>query len=66
MLRQAQNQIDEAKSEAGKEKRLRERSEQYTQDLEQEIENIKRRQMGRSGSSSNLELTQEITRYVKP
>lgn len=56
------NQVDEARSEQSKEHRLRERAETYAKDLEEEIENVKRRQMGRKGSPDTTVLTQEIAR----
>ena len=64
LLSQLQNLLDEARSESGKERRLRERAEQYAQDLEQEMEGIKRKQMGRGTSGGVVELTQEVSRSV--
>uniref|UniRef100_A0A0B6YKW5 Myosin tail domain-containing protein n=2 Tax=Arion vulgaris TaxID=1028688 RepID=A0A0B6YKW5_9EUPU len=61
-INELQNQFDEARSETSKEHRLRERAEQYAQDLEVEMENLKRRQMGRLVSSNAVEMTQEISR----
>lgn len=54
--------LEEAKSEASKEKKLRERAEQYARELETELEAAKQKQMGRSTSSTSLELTQEVAR----
>lgn len=54
--------LEESKSEASKEKKLRERAEQYARELESELEAAKQKQMGRSTSSSSLELTQEVAR----
>jgi len=61
-INELQNLLDEARSESGKERRLRERAEQYAQDLEQEMEGIKRKQMGRGTSGGVVELTQEVSR----
>ncbi|BFZ07324.1 hypothetical protein BsWGS_10363 [Bradybaena similaris] len=61
-INELQNQFDEARSEASKEHRLRERAELYAQDLEAEMESLKRRQMGRLATSSVVEMTQEISR----
>ncbi|CAL1542564.1 unnamed protein product [Lymnaea stagnalis] len=62
-VNELQNQLDESRSESSKERRLRERAEQYTQDLEAEIENLKRKNIGRSTATSNVaELNQEISR----
>ncbi|BFZ11843.1 hypothetical protein BsWGS_14882 [Bradybaena similaris] len=56
------NQIDEARSEAVKESRLRERASTYSKELEAEIERLKRSQIGRSASADPAELTKEISR----
>ena len=57
-----QNQIEEYKSDSSKERKLRERAEQYTRELEQEIEGIKRKHLGKQSSPANIELTQEVSR----
>ncbi|CAG2186869.1 CDC42BP [Mytilus edulis] len=57
-----QNHLEEFKSESSKEKKLRERAEQYTRELEQEIEGIKRKNLGRASNPANIELTQEVSR----
>ena len=59
---QLQNQIEEYKSDSSKERKLRERAEQYTRELEQEIEGIKRKHLGKQSSPANIELTQEVSR----
>ncbi|KAL8613630.1 hypothetical protein ACOMHN_022049 [Nucella lapillus] len=59
------NQLDEARSNVTKETRVRERTEQYAKDLENENERIKLKQLGRSDSVANAELTQEIARLKK-
>ncbi|PVD25745.1 hypothetical protein C0Q70_13405 [Pomacea canaliculata] len=51
-----QNQLDEVGSEVAKEKRLRERAEQYAEELKSKLD------MGRSGTTAKLELTQEVNR----
>ncbi|GFO48655.1 serine/threonine-protein kinase mrck alpha [Plakobranchus ocellatus] len=61
-INELQNLLDEARSESGKERRLRERAEQYAQDLEAEMESIKRKQIGRSAATNVVELTQEISK----
>ncbi|KAH9523079.1 Serine/threonine-protein kinase MRCK alpha, partial [Bulinus truncatus] len=61
-INELQNQLDESRSEVSKERRIRERAEQYTADLESEMENIKRKQMGRSANVNVVELNQEISR----
>ncbi|XP_069117855.1 serine/threonine-protein kinase MRCK alpha-like isoform X2 [Argopecten irradians] len=57
-----QNQSDEYRSEASKERKLKERAEAFARELEQEIESMKRKQLGRASNTSTLELTQEISR----
>ncbi|XP_041108680.1 serine/threonine-protein kinase MRCK alpha-like isoform X3 [Polyodon spathula] len=54
-------QAEEATAEASKEKKLRERSEQYSKQLEGELEGLKQKQMGRSPGISSMEHQQEIT-----
>ncbi|KAI8784639.1 serine/threonine-protein kinase MRCK alpha [Biomphalaria glabrata] len=61
-INELQNQLDESRSEASKEKRIRERAEQYTADLENEMENIKRKQRGRTADANIVELNQEISK----
>lgn len=56
---QIQNQLDEVWSEANKDRRLRERAEQYAEELKSKIE------LGRTGISAKMEFTQEISRFVK-
>ncbi|XP_058880302.1 serine/threonine-protein kinase MRCK alpha-like isoform X2 [Acipenser ruthenus] len=55
-------QAEEATAEASKEKKLRERSEQYSKQLEGELEGLKQKQMGRSPGISSMEHQQEITK----
>ena len=54
--------MEEFKSESSKEKKLRERAEQYSRELEQEIEGIKKKNIGRTANPANIELTQEVSR----
>ncbi|CAI9734870.1 serine serine/threonine-protein kinase MRCK alpha-like isoform X1 [Octopus vulgaris] len=54
--------LEEARSEASKEKKLRERSDQFARDLEGELEAVKQKQIGKSTSSTSLELSQEAAR----
>ncbi|KAK3713298.1 hypothetical protein RRG08_043878 [Elysia crispata] len=61
-VNELQNQLDEARSESGKERRLRDRAEQYAQDLEAEMESLKRKQIGRTAAANVVELTQEISK----
>ncbi|XP_052058877.1 serine/threonine-protein kinase MRCK alpha-like isoform X2 [Mytilus californianus] len=61
-MSELQNHLEEFKSESSKEKKLRERAEQYTRELEQEIEGIKRKNLGRASNPANIELTQEVSR----
>ena len=59
---QLQLQVDEVRSEASKERKMRERADDYNSELEQELETLKRKHIGRASSTTNLELTQEISR----
>lgn len=61
-ITELQTQVDEVRSEASKEKKMRERADEYNQELEQELETLKRKHIGRASSTTNLELTQEISR----
>ena len=66
ICQQLQSLLEESQSEASKERKLRERSEMFSKELEQELESLKQRQLGRSPSASNLEASQEIARYDIP
>ena len=57
--RQIQTQLEESQSEASKQLKLRERSEQFCAELEQEIENHKQRLVGRPLSGVSLSDSQE-------
>ena len=59
LRRQIQTQLEESQSEASKQQKLRERSEQFCAELEQEIENHKQRLVGRPLSSASLSDSQE-------
>uniref|UniRef100_A0A8D2LV96 Serine/threonine-protein kinase MRCK alpha n=1 Tax=Varanus komodoensis TaxID=61221 RepID=A0A8D2LV96_VARKO len=51
-----------AAAEASKDRKLRERSEQYSKQLENELEGLKQKQIGRSPGVSSTEHQQEITK----
>uniref|UniRef100_A0A8C1AMH0 non-specific serine/threonine protein kinase n=1 Tax=Cyprinus carpio carpio TaxID=630221 RepID=A0A8C1AMH0_CYPCA len=55
-------QAEEFSAEAQKEKKLRERSEQYSRQLEEELEGIKQKQVGRSPSVGSSEQHQELSK----
>ncbi|GFR09549.1 hypothetical protein TNCT_340201, partial [Trichonephila clavata] len=60
--REFEARIDEAQSEATKERRLRERTEEYAHHLEDEMEALKQRHIGRAPSPVHLEALQEVNR----
>ncbi|NXF05548.1 MRCKA kinase, partial [Smithornis capensis] len=55
-------QAEAAAAEASKDRKLRERSEQYCKQLESEVEGLKQKQVGRSPGVSSIEHQQEITK----
>ncbi|XP_071595979.1 serine/threonine-protein kinase MRCK alpha isoform X4 [Heliangelus exortis] len=55
-------QAEAAAAEASKDRKLRERSEQYSKQLESEVEGLKQKQVGRSPGISSIEHQQEITK----
>ncbi|XP_077094972.1 serine/threonine-protein kinase MRCK alpha isoform X26 [Siphateles boraxobius] len=55
-------QTEEWSAEAQKEKKLRERSEQYSRQLEEEMEGMKQKQVGRSPSVGSSEQHQELSK----
>ncbi|NXA37845.1 MRCKA kinase, partial [Eudromia elegans] len=55
-------QAEAAAAEASKDRKLRERSEQYSKQLENEVEGLKQKQIGRSPGISSIEHQQEITK----
>ncbi|KAM6355914.1 serine/threonine-protein kinase MRCK alpha isoform 4-T4 [Podargus strigoides] len=55
-------QAEAAAAEASKDRKLRERSEQYSKQLESEVEGLKQKQVGRSPGVSSVEHQQEITK----
>ena len=59
-----QVQLEEAQSDSSKERKLRERAEVYSRELEQELEALKQRPAGRSASLASLDPAQEVTRSV--
>ena len=61
--RHIQTQLEESQSEASKQFKLRERSEQFCTELEQELENHKQRSIGRRPVSGvNLNESQDVCR----
>lgn len=56
-------QVDEYRADSNKERKLRERAEQYSRELEQEIEAAKRKNLNRGPTASHLEMSQEISRF---
>uniref|UniRef100_A0A8C6YUU3 Serine/threonine-protein kinase MRCK alpha n=1 Tax=Nothoprocta perdicaria TaxID=30464 RepID=A0A8C6YUU3_NOTPE len=61
-LNKLEVQAEAAAAEASKDRKLRERSEQYSKQLENEVEGLKQKQMGRSPGVSSIEHQQEITK----
>ncbi len=61
--RELQSLLEESQSEASKERKLKDWSEQFSKELEAELDSLKQRQLGRSPSTTNLETSQEIARY---
>ena len=59
-----QSRSDEAEAEASKERKLRERSEEYTRNVEGELEKMQQRPHGRSPSLTSIEASQEVSRWV--
>jgi len=60
--RELQALFDESQSEASKEKKLREHSEMFCNELEQELKTLKEKHMGHMSGSSSVEPIQEIAR----
>jgi len=60
--RELQSYLEEAQAEASREKKLRERAELFSKELSQELEGLQQRSIGRSSSSSSLDLSQEVSR----
>ncbi|XP_065535821.1 serine/threonine-protein kinase MRCK alpha isoform X9 [Lathamus discolor] len=61
-LNKLEVQAEAAAAEASKDRKLRERSEQYSKQLESEVEGLKQKQVGRSPGVSSMEHQQEITK----
>ncbi|XP_065595747.1 serine/threonine-protein kinase MRCK alpha isoform X3 [Cyrtonyx montezumae] len=61
-LNKLEVQAEAAAAEASKDRKLRERSEQYSKQLESEVEGLKQKQIGRSPGVSSVEHQQEITK----
>ncbi|KAJ7341006.1 hypothetical protein JRQ81_004581 [Phrynocephalus forsythii] len=62
MKKELEVHVEAAAAEASKDRKLRERSEQYSKQLENELEGLKQKQMGRSPGVSSTEHQQEITK----
>ncbi|XP_067884043.1 serine/threonine-protein kinase MRCK alpha-like isoform X7 [Heterodontus francisci] len=55
-------QMEQSAAEASKERKLREQSEQYSKQLEDELEGLKKKQVGRSPGVSSTEHQQEVAK----
>nr|XP_034967355.1 serine/threonine-protein kinase MRCK alpha isoform X3 [Zootoca vivipara] len=62
MKKELEVHAEAAAAEASKDRKLRERSEQYSKQLENELEGLKQKQVGRSPGVSSTEHQQEITK----
>ncbi|XP_056284951.1 serine/threonine-protein kinase MRCK alpha isoform X6 [Pseudoliparis swirei] len=60
--KETQAQAEEQSAEAQKERKLRERSEQYSRQLEEELEGLKLKQAGSSAAPASADQTQEVGR----
>ncbi|XP_078255060.1 serine/threonine-protein kinase MRCK alpha-like isoform X10 [Rhinoraja longicauda] len=61
-LQKRDMQMEESAAEATKERKLRERSEQYAKQLEDELEGLKQKHVGRSPGVSSTEHQQEVAK----
>lgn len=59
---QLQAQVEELRTDVNRERKLRERAEEYNQEIELEVETLKK-QAGTQSSMASLELSQEISRF---
>ncbi|KAG5338001.1 MRCKG kinase, partial [Acromyrmex heyeri] len=62
LRRELENRIDEAMAETSKERKLRERSEEYCKQMQEEMEKIRQRSLGNDASANHALATQEINR----
>ncbi|XP_054835336.1 serine/threonine-protein kinase MRCK alpha isoform X2 [Eublepharis macularius] len=62
MKKELEVHVEAAAAEASKDRKLRERSEQYSKQLENELDGLKQKQIGRSPGVSSTEHQQEITK----
>ncbi|XP_018047278.1 PREDICTED: serine/threonine-protein kinase Genghis Khan isoform X2 [Atta colombica] len=62
LRRELENRIDEAMAETSKERKLRERSEEYCKQMQEEMEKIRQRSLGNDASANHTLATQEINR----
>ena len=62
LRRELEGRIEEAIAEAGKERKLRERSEEYCKQVEEETEKMRQRLVAGDNTSAQAHATQEISR----
>ncbi|CAK9804243.1 Serine/threonine-protein kinase Genghis Khan [Anthophora quadrimaculata] len=62
LRRELENRLEEAFAETSKERKLRERSEEYCKQMQEETEKIRQRSMGNDASANHALATQEINR----
>lgn len=62
LRRELEARIEEAIAEAGKERKLRERSEEYCKQVEEETEKVRQRLVTGDNTSAQAHATQEISR----
>ncbi|XP_076236066.1 serine/threonine-protein kinase gek [Calliopsis andreniformis] len=60
--RELENRVQEAMAETSKERKLRERSEEYCKQMQEETEKIRQRSIGNDASANHALATQEINR----
>ncbi|XP_046752043.1 serine/threonine-protein kinase MRCK beta isoform X2 [Diprion similis] len=62
LRRELENRVEEAMAETSKERKLRERSEEYCKQMQEEMEKIRQRSVGNDSSGNQALATQEIHR----
>ncbi|KOC59824.1 Serine/threonine-protein kinase Genghis Khan [Habropoda laboriosa] len=62
LRRELENRLEEAFAETSKERKLRERSEEYCKQMQEETEKIRQRSIGNDASANHALATQEINR----
>uniref|UniRef100_UPI003590121C serine/threonine-protein kinase MRCK alpha-like isoform X2 n=1 Tax=Myxine glutinosa TaxID=7769 RepID=UPI003590121C len=60
--KEVESKVEDFQAEASKERKLHERSDQYCRQMEEELECLKQKQLGRSAGVSSLEHQQEMGR----